>query len=221
MWSVPSRNRPHLIAKMFDIAPPSTPGFIAIDSDQIKLYKKVKLPSGWFWDVSKRADFGPKQNRLFQLHPRLSWYGSINDDMVPLTQGWDLEIIKAAGDWGIAWAEDLLTHRAGCLVVGGELVRACGFFFVPSLQHFYTDSGIELMARELPGCVGPLSKVIVEHRHYSNKKAKWDLTYRQRPKQQDEKPIFEKWKAEQWPALKERLINAIGNYRAGNGGECS
>jgi len=210
MWIVPSRNRPQLVRDMFKSAPPITPGIVAIDTDQKDLYKGVKLPMGWRLDISPKRFYVQKHNEIFSRFPNEPWYGSINDDMVTLTPGWDRLLIEAAGAWGIAYADDAHTRRAGCIVFGGELVRACGFMFIPAVHHFYSDSAAELMAREF-GFAGMVKGCVVEHRHYSNKRnpGKFDKTSKGRPHQSAEKPYYEKWLKSDWPWLKERLKRTI------------
>ena len=108
MWIVPSRNRPHLVERIFSKVTPTEKGVIAIDDDQVDLYRHVTLPANWSLDISPKAFFGPKNNAVLARYPNEPWYGSMNDDMLPETEGWDSILPRVAGP-------DLYItrHRAG------------------------------------------------------------------------------------------------------------
>lgn len=209
MWIVCSRNRPHLVERIFSKVTPTERGLIAIDDDQEALYDGVKLPANWALDVSPKNFFGPKNNDVFRRYPNEPFYGSMNDDMLPETEGWDAILSAAAGSWGAAWADDQLGKRAGCVAFGGELVRALGFLCVPGLQHFYNDDAHETIASDLR--IGIFREdVIVPHLHFSNGKAEHDATYRERPSHSADKLRFDVWKANEWPAQKVKVLEAMG-----------
>lgn len=205
MWILPSRNRPDRVAQMFAIAPPATPGLVAIDEDQVTMYLNVSLPDGWKLDASARCRYIQKHNYIFKKYPDCDWYGSISDDMVPITPHWDVKLISRAGN-GLAYANDLYTRRSGAFVISGALVRKMGYIFNPKFIHYFGDTTMELIASELK-LAGLQEDIIVEHRHYGNKNhpGKYDLTSKGRPKLQDERRVFEKWQATEWPVLKEKL----------------
>lgn len=209
MWILPSRNRPDRVARMFDKAPPSTRGIVAVDADQAKLYRGVKLPAGWVVEASQRCQYVAKHNFVFQRYPNEEWYGSLSDDMVPITEGWDVKLIERAGVLGVAYADDLFTRRSGAFAVGGDLVRKLGWIFPPCFVHYYGDTTMELLCREL-GLAGMQRDVIVEHRHYANKTkpGKYDETSLARPKLQDERKIWNEWLACEWPGIRQRLQDA-------------
>lgn len=204
MWIMLSRNRPHKVAQMFQYAAPTTRGIVAIDDDQVELYKDVKLPEGWKLDVSKRDFFIPKNNKIFDRYRNCDWYGSICDDQVPMTQNWDKRLVEAAGRKNIAWCEDGMLHLPTCVVLGGDLVRACGFLFVPYMKHFFGDNAHQLMAEEL-NIKKFLPDVLVEHRHFWNGKADKDRTYRERPLVEPDRRSYKVWQQKEWPWLKRRL----------------
>lgn len=210
MWIVPSRGRADRVATMFNEAPPLTIGVVAVDDDDFRSYEKVKLPSGWWLDISPRRKYVEKHNRLFYKFPRESWYGSLSDDMVPLTEDWDKNLIERAGPWGVAYANDLYTRRCGAFVIGGELVRELGFVLNPRFAHFFGDTTLELMCREL-SLAGLQEDIVVEHRHFGNKKhpGRYDRTSRERPELRKERPVYEDWLVKEWPVVKAKLQRSL------------
>lgn len=210
MWIVCSRNRPHLIERLFSKTMPTTPGVIAIDEDQAEMYAATSLPEGWKLDVSKRNYFGPKNNDVFSRYPNEPWYGSINDDMLPETPGWDSILPEASGPWGIAWGDDKLGGRAVCVAFGGELIRALGWICCPGVYHFFNDDVHELIAREL-GIGKYIPEVIVPHLHFS-KGAEYDETYKSRPSHGADRARFQYWRDNQWPQMREHLKMLIATY---------
>lgn len=201
MWIVCSRNRPHLVERIFSKVTPTEKGIIAIDDDQIEMYAGVVLPDRWSFFISPRANFGPKNNEVFAQFPDEPFYGSLNDDMHPQTQGWDSILPHRAGRFGISWADDCLKKRAGCLAFGGDLIRALGFICAPGVKHFFNDNVHETIARDL-GLGSYCGDVKVPHLHWSNDKAEKDATYLERPSHADDMKAFNRWKDHAWPALK-------------------
>jgi hypothetical protein len=208
MWIVASRNRPHLVERIFSKVQTTAPGIIAIDDDQEGLYANVHLPANWKIVSSPRGFNVAKYNDTFARFPNEPWYGKMDDDMVPETEGWDTTLVEAAGSWGFAWADDCLYGRAVCGVFGGELIRCLGYINCPAVLHFYADDGHELMAKELGNGVHRLD-VKVAHLHVSAGKAPRDETYAARPNIEDDRIKWEKWKADEWPAIRERVRVAM------------
>lgn len=195
---------------MFKKAPPSTIGAIAIDNDQVKLYRDVPLPVGWVLDISPRCRYVEKHNYIFNKYPGQMWYGSLSDDMLPITPHWDLALMNRAGSRGLAYANDLYTRRSGAFVVGGDLVRELGWIFNPKFVHYFGDTTMELIAREFR-LAGLQEDIIVEHQHYGNKKnpGQYDQTSKDRPSLSQERRVFDRWQREEWPRLRTRLSNEI------------
>lgn len=208
MWIMLSRNRPDLAQRVFSKVTPKEKGALVIDDDQIAVYAGVTLPENWRMISSPRTFFGPKNNEIFRMFPNEPWYGTINDDMLPETPGWDSILPEAAGKWGIAWADDVLYGRAACVAFGGELVRALGWICVPAVRHFYTDDGYELVAKDL-GIGVYRSDVKVPHLHFSNGKAVKDKTYEERPAVSKDRAAFMQWKTTEWPEIRQRVAGMI------------
>lgn len=209
MFVMPTRGRPHLINRFFSVFPPQpeTTGILAIDDDDARNYADIKLPKGWDFRVSPRTYFTAKVNDVVAAFPGKPFYGFVMDDTVPRTDKWDVLLAEKAGPWGIAWPDDCLPgKRPSAMVLGGELVRALGWFSCPTVKHFYTDNVWETMAADL-GCAGRCEEIKIAHLHFSSGAAPFDETYRQRPNNAADKIAFENWLLT-WPALKERLASS-------------
>ena len=195
---MPTRGRPHLIARAFEKAPPTAPGAVVHDFDQANIYKDARAP--WRSYAMDRKYLGPKLNALLRSFPDEPWYGIVNDDMQPVTPGWDIDLPKAAGPWGIAYADDCYHGRIGASVLGGELVRALGWLAPQGVDHFYIDNVHEQIAADL-GVGVPCGHIKIPHLHFTMGGTPFDKTYEERPNPDACLRAFVKWKDEDWPAL--------------------
>jgi hypothetical protein len=144
---------------------------------------------------------------MFHAHPKESWYGILADDLVPQTQAWDLRLVERAGRRFISYPNDLgrksklPTHPC----VGGDLVRAQGWFGLPAVRHYCVDSVYRYIGDEL-GIKYRLDDVIVEHVHYSEKKTERDGLYRETSRFKDsDDAAYTAWLQQQGPLLIKRL----------------
>lgn len=131
----------------------------------------------------------------FALYPDESRYTIMGDDEIPRTERWDSELSETAGPVGIAYPADLIWHgkRITQPVVGGDLLRAIGWWTLPGLTHLYVDTVFEHLGRAL-GCARYRPDIIVEHLHFSVGKSPYDETYRRVDSGKD-RECFETWKA--------------------------
>lgn len=210
MWFMPSRGRPHLLERFFK-KKVTTPGIVAVDYDQADDYFKVKLPDGWKFDVSGRCPIVHKVNILLLRYPSEKWYGLVTDDMVPETDGWDRILAERAGDWNIAWSP--VNNRPMAIAFGGEFIRALEYIMCPAVKHFYADDAFELMAKELGNGV-QCDDVVVKHYHFTNGKAPYDKTYKERPHTSDDKVSYHEWLKSEWPQTKERMLSVFSSRAA-------
>ncbi len=95
-------------------------------------------------------------NHFYQTFPAEPWYGFICDDMVPRTDHWHTELAYAAGNDRIAICDDLGVPQfysnklrcGSCFVLGGDLVRAAGFFLPPWCTQRGVDTVWNRLARK-------------------------------------------------------------------------
>lgn len=203
MWLLPSRGRPHLAARLFEKGDFKTPGLLLVDRDDAPNYKWIRLPDGWEVNVGPRMYLSEKLNLGFKYKPDEPWYGILNDDHVPKTQGWDLRLVEAVKSQKIVWPLDNYADRISTPVFDGDLVRALGWVAPPELRHFYIDDVHELLA-ECLGCLR-LESVMVSHEHVNAGRMRPDRTYLERPNNQQDRTAYMKWCRDKWPEIRKRI----------------
>lgn len=208
MWLVPSKGRPHLAQRLFDAAQFKEPGRLILNTDDEREYKQVKLPANWRRIVTPPTYLSAALNRGLSHVPGEPWYGILNDDHLPKTEGWERAVIDAAGTRGIAWPHDNYAQRISSHVKGGDLVRALGWFVCPQIKHFWLDDVDELIAAEIGGTFLP--HVMVSHEHVNAGRMKPDRTYIERPSNPADKAAFERWKRDEWPSVRLKLVELKG-----------
>lgn len=203
MWILPSRGRPHLVQRLFRNGNFQTPGLVILDDDDCEKYKDVSLPDGWEVLTLPRTFLSPKVNAAFKAKPEEPWYGVLNDDHLPITDGWDLKLVEAVRHTPMTWPKDNYADRISTLMMSGELARNLGWVCCPDMNHFYLDDVHELIA----GCLGcsQLSSVTVSHEHVNAGRMKADLTYRERPSNEQDRVAFLKWCQDKWPEIRKRI----------------
>jgi hypothetical protein len=203
MWLLPSRGRPHLVRRLFEKGNFQTPGLLVIDDDDYKNYRGVDLPQGWEKVSLPRMFLSPKLNAALAKHPSEPWYGILNDDHLPITEGWDVKLVGALKRQPIVWPLDNYADRISTPVFDGDLVRTLGWITPPELNHFYIDDVHEALA-EVLGC-SRVDDVMVSHEHVNKGRMPKDRTYLERPDPSRDQIAFKKWCIEKWPETRKRL----------------
>ena len=153
----------------------------------------MELPAGWFVVVGPRGPLSDIYNAAYERHRGATYFGFIADDVVPITSGWDSILIEAAGSDGMAVpAGGHDPCGAPHFVLGGDLVRSVGWLSLPGLDRLYIDTAWQDIATAR-GVLRRVPEVVLEHRHFSNKKARIDATYLKHRKAQD-KLIYDNWR---------------------------
>ena len=187
----------------------STPVYVRLDECDPDLDELIALP----WPEQFTVHVGPRQGlraameEMFQTHPTQAWYGILADDLVPQTPQWDQLLVERAGSGSISYPNDLgrKTKLPTHPCVGGDLVRAQGWFGLPVVRHYCVDSVYRYIGDELR-IKHRLDDVIVEHRHYSEDKTERDGLYKEtsRFKGSDDE-AYTAWLQDQGPDLIRRL----------------
>lgn len=89
--------------------------------------------------------------------------------------------------------------------MGGDLARELGWTMCPRLAHYYLDDVHERIAEVVGGVF--LRQVVVSHEHVNAGRAPMDRTYAERPSPEKDRVSYEKWLSEEWPAIRDRLID--------------
>lgn len=180
---VPSRGRPQNIARLWDTMEKTCQG-------------NTSLLVGLDTDDPLRTDYpeGPAYIVRSGLHQVVAWInelsvpragdyrfiGSIGDDNVPRTPGWDVALMEALRETPFAFADDLYPGRAPgtlcChLFCRSAVITSLGYLGPPSIRHMYVD--VAWMAWGTACGITFLPDVVIEHLHYTTG-APLDETYR-------------------------------------------
>lgn len=187
----------------------STPVYVRLDDCDpfVEQTKSLPWPSEFSVHVGPRQGLRAAMQEMYLAYPNEPWYGILADDLVPRTPGWDRLLVERAGSRQISYPNDmgrktkLPTHPC----VGGDLVRAQGWFGLPVVRHYCVDSVYRYIGDHL-GIKHRLDDVIVEHVHYSEQKTQRDGLYRETSsfKHADD-AAYTEWLKEQGPHLIQRL----------------
>lgn len=186
MWILASRGRPDNLKRFIDAyieTEASSPVYVRLDTCDSKLreYKKINYPSNFKVVIGSRARLGQAMKELYETHPDLDWYGLLADDVVPKTKHWDKIMIESAGTNKISGANDghggvkNLCHP----VVGGDLVRAVGWFSFPWGIHYCLELPWKALVFKDKSFGVYLWDVVLAHEHYRYDKSRLDKTYRE------------------------------------------
>lgn len=205
MWFLPTR-RPHLVERVFSVCPPTEPGRLIVDERDAHLYEGKKVP----WPVhvvGNTTCFRDKINAAVRDFPDEDYYGSLGDDMIPESPGWDLELARSSGRTGIAGSSQVyIKGKIGAGVIGGDLVRALGWLCLPVVDHFYGDDAMELIGSTF-GCLIMREDIKVAHYHFSVGRAPYDASYKTRGSSALDKQAFELWRGTEWPTVRDRIAH--------------
>lgn len=198
MWIMPSRERPHNVARFFAAyhnTLATTPGVVCIrDNDPTRWrYENIALPPGWTLVAYPPMSMGDRTNRVFDDNPGKDWYGYMDDDSVPETPHWDVMLVAAAGRAGIAHCFNGIGNEklASQFVMGGDLARDLGWVLLRGVARLYGDNAVTDVGRKR-NCITYLPDVRVIQHHFSNGMAPRDETYL-KPEAAADKAIYMDW----------------------------
>jgi hypothetical protein len=160
-----------------------SPGLVWMDGCD---YPGLRLPPRWTARAEREhLNIGAIYRQFFAEHPSLPWYGMVTDDCLPRSMMWDIELIRAAGSWAIAYPDDdwlhglrensQVPHVTSLVCFGGELLRAIGFWALPGQVQMYIDDVWESIAAPL-NLLRYCPEIKSEHRHFANGKRPTDAT---------------------------------------------
>lgn len=168
---VPSRGRPRNVERLVRACAltctADTRLHFGFDEDDPHLEAGVKAAAGHKATVLPRMGLVAWTNHLAAKHAGYcDALGSLGDDMVPLTHGWDTRLLDAlAKTPGIAYPNDRRrTDIPEAPFLSSRVAAALGHFFNPVFDHWFGDKALGDVGR-LAGCLTYLPDVIVDHRH--------------------------------------------------------
>lgn len=187
MWVMPTLNRPQQCAEVLRRIKESgctSRGILVNNGEYYDWPMSDVMPRGWGvrYEEENLGCIGTL-NKVFKLYPNEPWYGFIADDEFLLPESphdWDQRLIAAAGDWKIAHGHENWNNGKRCqgyVVWGGKLVRAVGYWALPTTWHWFgLDSHWEwLQAPPTFGGGGLHNMVLVPEIKVEHNRAKPDL----------------------------------------------
>ena len=109
--------------------------------------------------------------------PNHNFYACLADDVVPETIEWDVTLLSACLEYGLAWADDGIQREKLCThpFIKGEMVRQWGGLNPAGIQHIGLD---DWWLKVSKGKQKYVPEVKLTHYHWSNGKTNKDKTYR-------------------------------------------
>lgn len=187
MWLLTTRNRPEMCQTVLDAIERlqgGSEGVLWMDGCD---YPNIRLPYGWSKvTCPEHRNIGRIMDDFFHEHLDLPWYGWMSDDCVPLSEHFDKHLIKAAGDYALAYGDDGwlrgqrddgsgFPNMTSLAVWGGTAVRAVGFWSPPGMIQMCIDEAWARILHPL-GLMHFVESVKVDHRHFANGKRERDST---------------------------------------------
>jgi hypothetical protein len=216
VWVLATRSRPdncRRFIKSWVTTQASTPVYVRLDDNDPYLdeLKKLPWPNEFQIQVGPRHGISRAMNEMYEKFPNEPWYGFLADDLHPVTPKWDCLLVEAAGKFDISYPNDgakntaLPTHPC----VGGDLVRAIGWFGFPPCYHYFVDTVWQYLGEHLHN-IHRLDSVIVEHLHYSFGKSEKDQVYQESgEKISQDKKAYRAWCKLEGKLLIDRLQRDI------------
>lgn len=183
---VPSRGRPHNIARLIEAMDTTCRGgttlVVGVDDDDPSVDDYLGFTSCSV--VVKSGLWGKLVSWLNVLAlERCASYrfiGHIGDDNVPRTVGWDVRIMESLERNMFCFGNDLDPGRdPGSLSIHifmrSEVVKQLGYMGPPSIQHMYVDPVWYAWGKATS--IEFLDDVVLEHMHYSLGRSPMDESY--------------------------------------------
>ena len=186
LLAVPSRGRPHNIARLRDSLKATcareTDLAVGLDEDDPALGGYMQIEGEGLYTVrSGLRKVTAWTNYL--VSENLDGYrafGQVGDDNTFATPGWDTQVLAALEKTPFAFGNDQYPSRVpgtlSCHVfMRAEVVKTLGYFGPPSIAHMYVD--VAWYAWGTACGITYLHDVLIPHLHYTSGGAAHDATY--------------------------------------------
>lgn len=218
MWVLPTLDRPAFLKETLwhcINTGISTPGIVVVNGSAREMYADIELPPNWqIIFLPRNLGLCGALNWAFEQYPDEPWYGLIGDDMVPKTPGWDTKMLAALMPTGMVSSNDNWQAENGRLtvyMVGGDLLRALGYWMPPGLWHCYSDDFWEAIGNDFKNWTF-LKEVLVEtvspHKGDIAQDNTGVIAYSRMSK---DKRVFDDWRRTEKHTAYERLHAVVGN----------
>lgn len=222
---IPSRGRPHLLNRLLESWKNTTLGYsrivVVLDEDDHSNYTDILKDYMSSSYVEVDILFGERQMLTSKLNTCANWekrdvntlaVGFMGDDCVFMSNEWELPIIEwLKSNVGICYGNDLLQGEAlpNNVFIHTNIIAALGFMAPPELKHYYIDNYWKDLGLRLDK-LKYFPHIIIEHRHWSNKKEVKDTTYTEAEKLMEEDKKTWDEKREEILSLSVKRIQAYG-----------
>lgn len=213
-WYLPSYGRPDKLRALLT-APGGMPEdlFVLVNEDDPRRVEYEQTSPWPVHVVAAGSRLCDVWREVYRLWPDEACYGLTSDDCIPVTPGWHEKMSAAAGahhfanpKGGPLWPQKMRS----AICIGGDLVRAMGGLVPEGFRHNYADDVWDLVGSTFRLIV-PLPDVVVEHRHPIYGTAESDATYARGSSDIDQdRDRFHAWRANEWPAMAQRVAALTG-----------
>lgn len=184
-WICPTFQRPERLAELalsWEKCEPGKKLWVRVWEDDPRKddYFKYEWPEGWVLYESAAEWAGEALNQYFDMQPNEPYYGFIGDDIVLRTPLGMSELEDEAGEWCIAYPNDMLQRHRLCthFCIGGEFARTLGYIVPRTFAHHNIDLALMNIGRET-GLIRYCPRVIFQHKHFlARRDVERDATYR-------------------------------------------
>jgi hypothetical protein len=200
---VPTRGRPHNLERLANAAKKTCLSdyeiLARIDEDDKSVYPELENVR---YIYGPRIFFAASVNETAEIAAQedFTHFAILGDDVLPESKGWDVSLMNAVPEMGVAYGSDGLEDLHGKdlpthVVVPVDMYKKLGWIALPTLRHLFCDN----VWREL----GKITKFIylpdvhLTHLHRWNKSAPDDKTYQEandKVKRDADRKAFEDWR---------------------------
>lgn len=217
MWVFATRNRVENCRRFIEAwhsTKATSSVYVRLDNDDPALDSMLALPWPDTFEITvgPRARIAQAMREMFAKYPNEPWYGIMADDVIPSTQHWDQKLIHAAGTQSISSGNEVneKSIRICHPCVGGDLVRLVGFFAMPGVEHFGTDTFWECI-HHCCDLNNRQNDVVLEHAHFNFGKSQVDQTYQDSQAiRQKDKRAYKDWMNNNFEAVLDKLHQVYG-----------
>ena len=174
LWLLPTRRRVEIVKRFLANAVAnglSSPGRILVqDSELAELraeYDSIELPPGWSIVGCPEDSICETTRGALPLYRDLDWVGTVTDDVVPETPGWEAKLLEWQDGRTIVSCDDgsqAPKRMAGAIIWPIAIFRAVGYWVPSGFKHCFVDDLWETLGRET-GCWRVRMDVMVRHLH--------------------------------------------------------
>lgn len=197
---VPTRRRRANVERFLDawIWTAQIADCLLVTDDDDDSYDGLRLPEDVRIAQGPRAWLTQKLNRHAMPAARTyATVGFLGDDCVPQNSGWDRMLYEALETPGIAYPDDQRRRDLGeHEVISSCIIRALGWYFEPTLNHYWTDNVWADIGRAA-GCYRRVESAKIRHLHH-DAGGRLDATYSESADANGarDSAAYQAWKAE-------------------------